>query len=349
MSETKQKTLDDNVKVGGKEIAAVLDEQDADELEILGWTVIFTVGNDFVVDREWLEARATELGIPHHLLPRQTSKKRAFGRAANRLTRTAHSWDEHEDDVQVSLHKESHKEYHVEVTDRRDGDVTATKVGGLFWDTDLDPSGMRAQVGHPERGTESDVDVTKGSEFYELFGDYLQAFKEEMDLMQRSNLGEDIRTMLRGFFTRKSASVKLRDGGAVYFAPVTTEEVVQAMKQLVRDLNDEWKNSGFEAEVNTIEVINTEEKREMVEKRARKRVEEQVGKAMEEALDQLDESDVIDEVVDSVEENLEDVEGFADTYNALLDVEIAVEDELEGWKNRVTEEQEELIDAVLED
>lgn len=349
MSETKQKTLDDNVKVGGKEIAAVLDEQDADELEILGWTVIFTVGNDFVVDREWLEARATELGIPHHLLPRQTSKKRAFGRAANRLTRTAHSWDEHEDDVQVSLHKESHKEYHVEVTDRRDGDVTATKVGGLFWDTDLDPSGMRAQVGHPERGTESDVDVTKGSEFYELFGDYLQAFKEEMDLMQRSNLGEDIRTMIRGFATRKSESVKLRDGGAVYFCPVTTEEVIMAMKTLLEDLNSEWKNSGFECAIDTIEVINTEEKRDMVEKRARKRVRSRVEDVIGDALDQLNEEDVIDEVVGSVEDELEDVESFADTYNALLNVEIAVEDELEDWKNRVTEEQEELIEGVLEE
>lgn len=348
MSDAKQTTLEGDVKVGGKKISAMLDGQDAEDLEILGWTAIFTIGNDFVVDREWLEARATELGIPHRLLPRKTSKKRAFGRAANRLTRTARSWDEHED-VDVALHKESHKEYHLEVSDRRDGDVTTAKVGAFYWDTDLDPSGMRASVGHPNRDRDSNVDVSKGSEFYELFGDYLSAFSDEMSLMERSNLGEDIRTMIRGFMTRKSSSVKLRDGGAVYFCPITTEEVVQAMKQLIADINDEWKTGGFEAEINLIEVINTEEKRDMVEKRARKRVESKVEKIIEDALDELDEDVVVDEIVGSVEEQLQDVEGFADTYNALLDVEIAVEEEIEGWKNRVTDDQKELIEGVLED
>lgn len=341
----RQKTLDGNVQVGGKEIGAVLDDQDPEELEFLGWTVFFTIGNDFVVDRDWLEARAGELGIPQKLLPRPTSKKRAFGRAMNRLCADEHSWDAHKD-VEISVHKEDHKEYHLEVTDRRDGDVDTAKIGAFFWDTDLDPSGMRAQVGHPEIDRESNVSVVKGSEFYELFRDYRKALSDEMMLMEQSNLGEDIRTMIRGYFTRKSNSVKLRDGGAVYFAPITTEEVVQAMKQLVDDINLKWKDDGFPARVDNIEVINTEEKRDMVESRVQARVKDQVGDALEQAFEEMDETEVIDEVVDTVEDRLAEVEDFAAEYNTLLDVEIGVEEVLEDWKSNVTDEKEELIEKV---
>lgn len=347
-SQTRQATLGGDTKVGGKQISAVLDEQDPEDLEILGWAVSFTIGNDFVVDRDWLEDRAEELGIPQYLLPNKTGKKRAFGRAANRLTREERSWDEHVD-IDVSVYKEAHNEYHLEVTDRRYDDVTTSKIGKFVYDTDLDPSGMRARVGHPDLDRDSEVDVSKGSEFYELFKDYLNAFRDEMKLMRKSNLGEDIRTMLRGFFTRKSNSVKLRDGGAFYFAPITTEEVLYAMKELIEDINDEWKHAGFNAEVDPIEVINTAEKRDMVERRVKRKVEEQVGKALESAFEELDEEAVVDEVAQTVEDELESTDDFAETYNALLSVEIAVEDELEAWKEEVTEDKEELIEEVLEE
>lgn len=349
MSETRQQTLDGDVKVGGKKISAVLDDRDPEDLEILGWISIFTIGNDFVVDREWLEERAKELGIPKSILPNKTGKKRAYGRAANRLCSKPRSWDADEPDVKVSVHKEAHNEYHLEVTDRRDDDVTTSKIGAFHYDTDLDPSGMRAKVGHPNHDRKANVDVTKGSEWYELFSDYLTAFGEEMRLMENSNLGEDIRTMLRGYFMRKSNSMKHRDGGAVYFAPVTTEEVVQALKTLINDIDREWKDSGFRCELNTIEVINTEEKRNMVRRRAEDRVESKVTQAMEEAFDALDEDKVVDDIVATVEERLGDVGDFAAEYNVLLDTEIAVEERLEEWKDDVTEDQRKIVEKVMEE
>jgi len=77
-----QTTIDGSVHVGETEIQAVTTESDRD---ILGWIVPFTIGNDFVVPRDWLEARARDLNLSPNLLPSETSQKRAFTRAGGRI------------------------------------------------------------------------------------------------------------------------------------------------------------------------------------------------------------------------------------------------------------------------
>jgi len=216
---TAQKTIEGSTHVGGQEIQAVTTEDDRD---ILGWIVPFTIGNDFVVPRDWLEQRARELNLSPNVLPSPTSEKRAFTRAGGRVDGRQVAEIEKKENVDLHLEKVRYKRiYHLEVHDRREeGEFDGEVIGVLkFEDDELD---VRPKV-------------TPEHEMWDAWNAYVGAFKDEFDLMANSNLGEDIRHMMTNLFQSRSWSVKFRAGGGVYFAPPAIEGVVKAIDQLITD------------------------------------------------------------------------------------------------------------------
>jgi len=335
-AEGEQTDLDGNVKVGSTNIQAVTDDSERD---ILGWIVPFTIGNDFVVPRDWLEARARDLNLSPRMLPKETSNERGFTRAGNRVDARMVARIEQSDNVEINLEKVAYKRiFHVEVHDRRDEERFD---GELIGTIEYSPEQQRA-VMSPR--------IDSSHEMWETWEEYRFEFQEEFDLMRQSNLGEDIRRMIVEFFRNQSQSVKFRAGGGVYFAPQASGEVVKALDQLVTDIDREHKRRGFPCELDSIEVAATEEKQQMVEEKVRRNLEQQVTDVVQSAIDELaDEDTLVDDLVGEIEEELEDVEGFANQYNALLDAEMTVREYLEEWRDTVSGEAEEVVEGVLGD
>lgn len=88
----------------------------------------------------------------------------------------------------------------------------------------------------------------------------------------------------------------------------------------------------------------------MVEEKVRRDLQNQINELVEEAIEDLaDEDTLVDDLLTEIEAELEDVEGFAEQYNALLDAEMTVREYLEQWKDDATGDAEDLVDGVLED
>jgi len=335
-SADKQADLEGSVKVGGQNIEAVADDSDR---EILGWVVPFTIGNDFIVPRSWLETRASDLGLSHAVLPSKTSKKRAFTRAGGFVEdRNVAGIEQENENVEIHLEKVKYEyEYRVEVHDRRqENEFDGEMIAYIGYDSETESLNWNPRI-KPEH------------EMWQAAQDYIGAFRDEWDLQQKSNTGRDIRSMITRFFTTRSQSVKFRAGGGVYFAPVAAEEVVKAFDTLVSDINSEHKKSGFPCELDTIEVADSDEKKSMVEEKVRRDLERQVSELIEDAIDNLaDEDTLVDDLIGDIENELDDVEGFAGQYNALLDAEMTVREYLEDWKTTTTGEAEDLVEEVLD-
>lgn len=318
--------------VGGTQIQAVKD----DDIEnILGWTVIYTIGPDFTVGRSWLESRASELGIDSRFLPPETSSKRAYTRACKRLEDYSLGAARHPD-VEAVTEREDHSTFAVELIDRRpDDSVSHPVIGHIVYED-----------GQPIYETK-----TSETEYVETFSKYRQQMDDEFALQKESNTGGDIRRMVREFAKHKdSAGVKMRDAGAVYFVPRQAGDGLMKLKTLVKEINESWKTSGFQAAVDTIEVIDSAEKRNMVERKVRRTLDTIVESALEGAFDELDEETAAQDVVGDVGAELVRAENVAAEHNALLDVEMSVEETLEEWKDRVSsEEKEKLVEAAMKE
>lgn len=331
-----QETLNGSVMIGDQKIEAVIDEDN--NRDIIGWIVPFTIGNDFVVPRDWLEQRAKELNISRRFLPIETSDKRAFTRAGGRVDDKFECPMESEE-LEMNLEKVPYKRtYHLEVHDRReeeefDGDV----IGVIKFDNESTSL------------IDARPKVAPGDEMWDSWNKYLGKFEEEFELMRNSNLGEDIRHMITSFFQSETKSVKFRAGGGVYFAPPTTSKVVNGLDQLMSEINEKHKDSGFPCELDTIEVADSDDKKNMVEEKVAREIESKVQEVVEDAFEEIaDEETLMDDVLDSVEEELDDVNDFANEYNALLNAEMTVNEHLEEWKLQATGEAEQLVDELLD-
>lgn len=326
-----------DVQVGGRDISMVTDGQEIES--VLGWTVIYTIGPAFTVDRAWLEDRAEELGIPSGMLPSPVSPKRAHTRASTLLPEI--NTDMLSDNVTslvpngVELHtqraKNDNNVFHLEITDRRGEEMTATEIGDLIYE----------DQGVYTRATTSDP------EYIEWFQTISEEFNTLYEKHLRSNMGKDVRKMVRGFCKEHSTSVKMRDAGAVYFVPAQYQDQLNGLKTLIDDINTHWKNVGFDATIDTIEVIDSPAKREMVESKVRKALSETVEGLVEDALDSFDEEKAANEVVSGLGKELAQVENLAVEHNTLLNAEMSVKSALASWKDQVKSDEEQLIDELV--
>lgn len=334
--EPAQATLNGRPKVGGREIMAVEDDTVED---VIGWIIPFTIGSDFVVERAWLERRLGDLAISNNMMPSEVSSGQAFTRAGRRLNKKDVADVELEEELlTINLQKVKYeRKFNLEVHDRREmEEFDGMVIGVIEYSEDTDNLDGRPKIDHEH-------------EMWDAWVQYVQAFKREYDLMKTSHLGKDIRGMITRFFNKQTHSVRFRAGGGVYFAPAATEDVVQALDQLVKDIDHEWKVRGFPCELDIIEVADAEDKKSMVERKVRRELEREVATVVEEAIDSLnEEGELVETLVGEVEAALQDVEDFAGKYNALLDAEMSVREYLEAWKELQSDDAEQLVEEVIQ-
>lgn len=347
MSKSNDK-LDSNIELDKSELSAVVGDED--ELEVLGRAMMYTVG-DVVVPREWLLERAEALGIPDRLLPTETTPHSAFKRSLDRLTNDG--WDA--EWVRAGT-KDVRVEYRVKKSDGKARHLIADvhydeddiNVDGGKWEHhdlgsyhyDTEHQGLRS------RQDESCPLILE--EKWEAFHNRAHTlFQEE----QRSHNGNDIRNIAYSLrYKWTDTIVPLRDAGAVYFVPEgDLTSIMESIATLYDEINEEYKSSGKDVEIRTIEVVDSEEKREWVEHRVQKNLESVVDSAFSEAWDSLKEDDeTIEEIVESVADNLGAAENTATNYNDLLQSRLSVEQVLQRKLGEVDgDEKEDVIQRVL--
>ena len=154
-----------------------------------------------------------------------------------------------------------------------------------------------------------------------------------MDEMKESHIGRDIQKMMNRFTHDWTHTVKFRDGGAVYFVPAQYSDVLDGLKTLIEEINARFKSHGRDCELKRIPVVNDDERREMVEDRARQHIEGKVEDALEGAMEAVkeNEEELTAEIIQSAEETVKDGDSFAAQYNDLLDLRLSVEDVLDEF------------------
>lgn len=328
----------ETAEAGRRKLGAVVDGADTDDVEILGWTVFSTIGPNFTVPRDWLEQRMNELDIGDYL-PRKVSERRAFKRAAKFSHQDTHL----ETDVrEVNLERVKKSNIESDAVDERfdlyvkelddDGEWGLAKLGEIEL--------ANGKVGgHPT--------IEPEHEHWNVWNEYMGTMLEDFERFQEVHLGDDIQNSYQRMQGRTNM-VKMRSAGAVYFAPAQYERAVLGFKELLEDINEQWKNTGREAELVTVEVIDSEEKREVVEEKVRARLDAEVESVIDAALERLDEEEVAEDVAQSVVGDLVEADQITDDYEAILDTKISVGQRLKEWRDKVTgDEKTAIVEEIM--
>lgn len=357
MSETHQ--LDSNLEYDGEPLQAIVGE-DAEDVRILGYAVMYTAGSDWnvLVPHDWLANRANELGIPQRVVPNKPRPSSAYKRAIKRLR----------EDVLETVWIEAPRmdtgvpeNHRVELRIQEgDGRYVQHLYAEVFFDEEESAQDGGTWVNHHLGYFDYDadwqaVDYIKDDDLEE--DNHLHAVWEEtvaevidlFDEMKTTHIGHGIRQMM--YYTTRDYTnnvISLRDGGAVYFFPAGMSEFVDAMSTLYDEISEQFKRGGATMAVRTIPMLDTEDQREWIRERVEKTLEESLDKAIEEAFKEFDEGEAASTVIDMLQQNLGDDENTAETYNALLEAELNLEDMLEQYKAGIDDEDKrDIIDSVL--
>lgn len=328
--------------------------------EVLGYAVMYSAGADFncLVPREWLIERCDKLGVPEDLIPSEPRSHNAYKRAIKRMRE---SWiEEYElklprkDDstireghkVQVNL-KEGEGQYIWHVTaDVFYNEEESGVASGTWETTDL---GFFAYNSDEERcKTHAREGIDESHELYDLWNDVAKKAEKFTEEMKETHITIDIRDMMwKATDNYTDTTIKLKR--SVYLFPAGMEDFLNSMTQLYEDINREWKKRGEPMAVNSIEVLNTDDKRSWVQNRVEATLEDSMEKILDDAFDKLGE-EASSEIVESVISNLSETDETAETYASLLDAEIGVETLLEEQRDGISDEdKEDIIDEIIDE
>lgn len=379
MASVRDFELEENRDVGPQPIRAVVSDDAVDESgevdEYIGFTMFSTIGEEWMVPRDELLTRMDELGLPvwlpdrgpesespkEYMAPPKVTPKRAFNRVRKYMI-GAHNETQEIDgqEYEFEVSKVDNDEFHLHVStflspeelvqiddlaEQPDYGEERQRTLGVFVYADEDVPGMQDHPKIEEDDPMWDQWLMWKDEAHRLFGDHLT-----------SHIGKDIQKMMYKYTHYWTRSIKMREGGAVYFVPSKHEESLDALKRLVDSLN-EFKDRGHPARINRITTVNAAEERQMVENRAREQAREKAEDALEAAIEgyeaglEADEENLVDSLIDELRDDLADHLDFAGEYEALLDCEIAIESVVDEWKNErnLKGEKEHIVETALEE
>lgn len=344
------------------------DGEAEEEMEnYLGFTTFYTIGEEFEVPREWLISRMEELGLPvwlpglgpdaknpkEYMAPPKVTPKRAFNRVRKYLITPENDEDEIGGrTITFEMKKASTEAFHImanayfsaDELDAEDGEWRQRTLG----------------VCRYNKENASMLTVPKVEDGDPLFGAW-EYFRDEagemFERMLESHIGKDIQKMMYKYTHYWTRSIKLRDGGAVYFVPRTHAASLDALKTLIDEINTEFKRRGKDASIRRIVTVGAKEEREMVEARAREYAHTEATDALSNAIGlyeerlEADEDTLVDELIDDLRDRLKDQMGFAEEYETLLDAEIAIEEIVDEWKNarNLEGEKRHIVEKALEE
>jgi hypothetical protein len=343
--------LDTEVSLGTESLTAVTDV-DPEEVEILGHSVNYTIG-DFEVPRGWLVDRMDEMGFPEFMHLKEPTPKRAYNRVRDRLVDVDNGYD----DVTLSIAGSSHR-----------GRVVVKKVDNETFQVDVDVFFDEAN-GDSDHGdwrtrtlgyvnfvrstgtplTRANIDDS--SALFDLWEEYVSKVHEQFSHYLETHVGKEFQKMMGRLVKHWTEGVKIRSAGAVYFVPARHAETMEKLGKLFAEIDAKFKDSGSRLEVNSIPVISDEQRRQMVEERAAEEIDSRIKSTLAKIEDEFEEADDVDEelvseLVGVFETQLEDIDGFAAEYNALLETELEVRDVIRSRRADVIPEVDSLLDRV---
>lgn len=341
MAISQSNRLDSGIKLGKTELSAALGGGfDSEDVELLGRAVTFDVG-EVMVPRDWLLEQCDELRIPDQLVPSEIWPSSAYKRGMARLVQSARKdgrphfkAEKVEFDVKHGNGNVQHLWMSVFFPHIEDGGKWVNHRLGHF---DYDPDDQRMKsVMDPE--IEGAPELEKAWEHYE------KRARALMENMKEHHTGEDLRLMfyyLRVKYTQ--TIVPLREGGAFYFVPESLSHIINALGILYRRAG-QFKSGGTKMNLRTIEVIDTDEKREWIRERVEAALDDMVDDVLEEAFEAADEGEeTADEIAREMMNGLSGAIETAEQYNDLLEAKLAVQELLENRMKSVDDEKKEKI------
>ena len=334
----KDYNIDSNVEVEGEELTGFVgEEQDLEDLEILGFATMTTIGGGrgMTVPREWLIPRMDELGIPEFMHPNEPRTSSAFKRALN-----YHMLIEREEKVvnghriKPDVEKGEGNTHHILANVYVPAEQIAENEG--IDEEEAEGEWRQVTLGLAKYDDGHMMTIDKIDEESPLWDewDYLRNRAYNLfDELQSAHVGYDFQVITYHLRKHWTNSVPLRDGGAVAFIPATPKvtEVLEGLSTLFAEVSEKFKEKGKKMEVNTIPVLNTASQQRMVEARAEEQVEQIAGDLVDETREQLQEDIPIEEVARNIASELEEAEDFEAQYNSLLDAELSARRLIEEW------------------
>lgn len=329
-----------DVTVAGTKLSGLHDDIDGEDVEVLGFATIFTIGELLEVPAQFLEDQAEQEGLSDKYLPRRPTPKKAYTRACTRLFwgRAGFGrYDEYEVEakkINTALYTVQAEYYDEDAEEFRDTGA----LGNLSYDYD------EQQLVARQRTTDPDL--------VDLWEQIEKLARSRFDEMLETYTGSDLRAMVRNVIGDQY-SVSLRNAGAVYFVPANQADDLRKVSAVVDACNTFKKPGRPPAQVAMLEVIDSKDKREFVETRVQTELSEKVEKALGQAADRIDEEgQLTDELEESIEETLTAVlsesTNVAEQYNALLRANMEVESIVENLKSEFRDEVGEIAEEVVQ-
>lgn len=351
---------------------------DVDDLDIFGYEMIYTTG-EFRVDREAFIEKARQAGIAEWMLPSKVTPYRAFGRAMDDLLDGLEElkvdgqrvqFDLRTNDSRSSRTLEASVFFPADMVDQPDGKWVSHDLGVIKYD-----DGEVHFVDRIEEGKSLHPYWAARTEGDGLEGGFKQRAETLFELHQESHTGKDVNNMTYYLVDQWTDSISLRD--ACYFVPANhtytqegeergIEDLIDAFSALYKWLNAVKQDPGTDVarapkhaqdtELHTIEIMDTDRQRSMVETKVQQRLREMAGDMTGEVLDSLQEDETTaKDVASEVEETLDELAAIAGGYDDLLDgskgslkVQKAVERAMNRALSDLDSDEEELVEAVLD-
>lgn len=334
--------------------------EDPANAELLGYAVMYTVGSDWncLVPRDWLLDRVDELGIPQWVAPNKVQHHHAFSRAVKRMRE---DWLDRKWQITAPRLDNGIEEPHTVTVDLKEGDGTYlwhVRAEVFFDEEECKQEGgkwVQHNLGYVDYDTENqyvvarkDDDLGEDDLLFQVWEDVVQKVRQFQSTMQEVHIAQDVRQMMY-YATRDYTENVIQLRRSVYLFPAGMTDFVEKMAQLYADIDEQFKQKGEPVAVRTIEVLDLDDKREWVEQKVEASLRESISAILEEAFDEFDEGEAADEVVKTIKGNLDSSVETAETYNALLQAQLDVEEVLEEQQQEVAKSDHgDIIDRVID-
>lgn len=353
-----------NITVERRELTAAIGAGEDEDLELLGRAMIYGVG-EVLVPRDWLLQRCRDLDVPERIVPTEPRPHSAYKRAQSRLVTSNTQNGKTRTDVRYASFPGFQEPFRVEL-DSKDGNGNVNHLtADVFFPAEVtgEEGGkwVHHDLGHFNYDTETQSTVAvKHDDCPEALEDlWAEMEKRARDLHQRMmehHTGDDLRHMIYLEMILNSppdwpSLIPLRDAGAVYFVPEgDLTEVLESLATIFSEVNTQFKQGGKDVEIRTLEIVDTDEKREWIEGRVEQSLEKLVDDVIDDAFEALEDGDdTVDDIVETVAEQLGEGGDTAAQYNGLLQAKLDVEAMMANRAQEVEDdEKEELIENAME-
>lgn len=361
---SRNERLDSDIDLGTKKLSGIVGG-DTEDAEVLGYATIYTVG-DAVIPRDWLLMRMDELGLPDYMAPPEPRPSSAYKRAARRLlddsgveSAESNLEDFTDRDVEIELDNPEDADTYLrnvelqefigsEESGTEGGEYLHHHIGFITYDRDAKSPRYVSKVDSVDL-EKSDLGQDTVENLWEII---VGRFRFLNDQMATHNLGDDIlnHTLYKLTHSWTNTVVSLRDGGAVYFVPADLSDTVEALSDLLADINREYKEGGKRMALDTIPMVDDEQHREWIQQRVETMMEGAVDDLLDAAFEEFeDEDSTAEEIVRSIMNSMGDTVETAEQYNSLLQAEMSVEEILEEKKQELKDEKrQDIVERVLD-